>query len=97
MHSVCVFCWYYAYVHLYLNKINLFIYINTLKIIRFLFCFTVSVYFRISDQAARVIGRQLAVIGDELERQWAEREPNWPPAPLHMLRPAHALTRIIYQ
>ncbi|XP_075886192.1 bcl-2-interacting killer [Nelusetta ayraudi] len=52
---------------------------------------------RISDQAARAVGRQLAVIGDELEREWAGREPQWPPAPLHLLRPAHELTRIVYQ
>lgn len=54
-------------------------------------------HLRISDQVARAVGRQLAVIGDELEREWAGQEPQWPLAPLHMLRPAHALTRIVYQ
>lgn len=52
---------------------------------------------RISDQFARVVGRRLAVIGDELEREWAGQELHWPQVPLHMLRPARALTRIVYQ
>uniref|UniRef100_A0A671VQV7 BCL2 interacting killer n=1 Tax=Sparus aurata TaxID=8175 RepID=A0A671VQV7_SPAAU len=52
---------------------------------------------RVNDGAARAIGRQLAVIGDKLDREWASRDPNWPPSPLHMLRPAQALTRTIYR
>ncbi|XP_037837107.1 bcl-2-interacting killer [Kryptolebias marmoratus] len=53
--------------------------------------------FRNRDSAARVVGRQLAVIGDQLDRGWAGRDPNWPPTPLHLLRPARTLTRIIYR
>ncbi|KAF7644594.1 hypothetical protein LDENG_00219430 [Lucifuga dentata] len=53
--------------------------------------------FRINDRAARTIGRQLAVIGDQLDRDRASRQPNWLPTPLHMLRPAQALTRTIYR
>uniref|UniRef100_A0A3Q3GBC2 Uncharacterized protein n=1 Tax=Labrus bergylta TaxID=56723 RepID=A0A3Q3GBC2_9LABR len=43
------------------------------------------------------IGRQLAIIGDQLDQEWASRRPNWQPAPLHILRPAQALTRMIYR
>lgn len=53
--------------------------------------------FRVNNGAARAIGRQLAAIGDTLDREWASRDPNWPPSPLHMLRPAQALTRTIYR
>ncbi|XP_071391560.1 bcl-2-interacting killer [Centroberyx affinis] len=56
-----------------------------------------DVNFRINDRAARVIGHQLAVIGDRLDRDWASRRPNRLPTPLHMLRPAQALTRTIYR
>lgn len=56
-----------------------------------------DVNLRVNDRAARAIGRQLAVIGDQLDQEWASREPNWPPAPLHMLRSTQALTRIIYR
>lgn len=56
-----------------------------------------DVNLRINDRAARVFGRQLAVIGDQLDREWASREPNWLPTPLHILRPAQALTRTIYR
>ncbi|XP_035529660.1 bcl-2-interacting killer isoform X2 [Morone saxatilis] len=52
---------------------------------------------RINDRAARAFGRQLAVIGDQLDQEWANRQPNWLPTPLHMLRPAQALTRTIYR
>ncbi|KAM9845637.1 bcl-2-interacting killer [Aulostomus maculatus] len=56
-----------------------------------------DVNLRISDQSARIFGRQLAAIGDQLDRERASRQPNWFPAPLHMLRPAQALTRTIYR
>ncbi|KAI3366711.1 hypothetical protein L3Q82_009381, partial [Scortum barcoo] len=56
-----------------------------------------DVNLRINDRAARVFGRQLAVIGDQLDREWASKQPNWLPTPLHMLRPAQALTRTIYR
>ncbi|XP_034529897.1 bcl-2-interacting killer [Notolabrus celidotus] len=56
-----------------------------------------DVNFRINDRAARVVGHQLAVIGDQLVREQASRHPNWPLAPLHLLRPAQALTRTIYR
>ncbi|KAM9334759.1 bcl-2-interacting killer [Symphorus nematophorus] len=56
-----------------------------------------DVNLRINDRAARSVGRQLAAIGDQLDREWASREPNWLPTPLHMLRPAQALTRTIYR
>ncbi|XP_033470820.1 bcl-2-interacting killer [Epinephelus lanceolatus] len=52
---------------------------------------------RINDRAAQAFGRQLAVIGDQLNGEWASRQPNWLPTPLHMLRPAQALTRTIYR
>ncbi|MED6257113.1 hypothetical protein ATANTOWER_011416 [Ataeniobius toweri] len=57
----------------------------------------VDVNLRIRDRAARVIGRQLAVIGDHLDQDFARRDPNWPPTPLNLLRPARTLTRIIYR
>ncbi|XP_070785061.1 bcl-2-interacting killer [Enoplosus armatus] len=56
-----------------------------------------DVNLRINDRAARVFGHQLAVIGDQLNQEWASRQPNWLPTPLHMLRPAQALTRNIYR
>ncbi|MED6276935.1 hypothetical protein CHARACLAT_008009, partial [Characodon lateralis] len=56
----------------------------------------VDVNLRIHDRAARVIGRQLAVIGDHLDQDFARRDLNWPPTPLNLLRPARSLTRIIY-
>lgn len=56
-----------------------------------------DVNLRINDRATRAVGRQLAVIGDQLAREWAGREPNWLPTPLDMLRPAQALTRTIYR
>nr|XP_046235120.1 bcl-2-interacting killer [Scatophagus argus] len=56
-----------------------------------------DVNLRVNDRAARALGRQLAVIGDQLAREWASREPNWLPTALHMLRPAQALTRTIYR
>ncbi|XP_041636332.1 bcl-2-interacting killer [Cheilinus undulatus] len=52
---------------------------------------------RVNDRAIRAIGRQLAVIGDQLDLEWVNRHPNLLPAPLHMLRPAQALTRTIYR
>ncbi|KAM4712148.1 bcl-2-interacting killer [Anableps anableps] len=57
----------------------------------------VDVNLRIRDRAARVVGRQLAVIGDHLDQEWARRDPNWPPTPQYLLRPAWTLTRIIYR
>ncbi|KAK9525768.1 hypothetical protein VZT92_016450 [Zoarces viviparus] len=56
-----------------------------------------DVNLRINDRAARAFGHQLAVIGDQLDREWTGRPPNWLPTPLHMLRPAQALTRTIYR
>ncbi|XP_041819835.1 bcl-2-interacting killer [Chelmon rostratus] len=56
-----------------------------------------EVNLRINDRAARAFGHQLAIIGDQLNREWASRQPNWLPTPLHMLRPAQALTRTIYR
>ncbi|CAG5927473.1 unnamed protein product [Menidia menidia] len=52
---------------------------------------------RIHDRAARAFGQQLAFIGDQMDREWTSREPNWPPAPMHLLRPAQILTRTIYR
>lgn len=52
---------------------------------------------RTRDRAARVVGRQLAVIGDQLDREWISRLPNMRLTPLHLLRPAQALTRNIYR
>ncbi|XP_054910713.1 bcl-2-interacting killer [Poeciliopsis prolifica] len=52
---------------------------------------------RIRDRAARVVGRQLAEIGDLLNQDWARRDPNRPPTPLYLLGPARTLTRIIYR
>ncbi|XP_035764621.1 bcl-2-interacting killer [Maylandia zebra] len=52
---------------------------------------------RISDRVARACGRQLALIGDQLDREYASRMPNQLPTPLNLLRPAQALTRTIYR
>ncbi|XP_064795495.1 bcl-2-interacting killer isoform X2 [Oncorhynchus masou masou] len=58
-----------------------------------------DVNLRIHAWAARATGRQLAEMGDRLDREWAERLPNqWPvPQTLHVTSPAHALTRSIYR
>ncbi|XP_034382626.1 bcl-2-interacting killer [Cyclopterus lumpus] len=56
-----------------------------------------DVNLRINDRAAQDFGRQLAVIGDQLDWEWTGRPPNWLPNALHMLRPARALTRTIYR
>ncbi|XP_068442461.1 bcl-2-interacting killer [Clinocottus analis] len=56
-----------------------------------------DVNLRLNNRAARDFGRQLAVMGDQLDREWAGRRPNWLPNALHMLRPAQALTRSIYR
>ncbi|KAG7225678.1 hypothetical protein INR49_012264 [Caranx melampygus] len=57
-----------------------------------------DVNLRVSDRTARAVARQLATIGDQLDREWASRRPNWLPTPLHMLRPpTQALTRTIYR
>ncbi|XP_070710224.1 bcl-2-interacting killer [Pempheris klunzingeri] len=56
-----------------------------------------DVNLRINERAARAFGRQLAAIGDQLAWEWASRQQNWLPTPLHMLRPAQALTRTIYR
>ena len=53
--------------------------------------------FRIRDRAARACGRQLAIIGDQMDREWASREPTWQPIPLHLFRPAQTLRRTIYR
>uniref|UniRef100_A0A096MHS8 BCL2 interacting killer n=1 Tax=Poecilia formosa TaxID=48698 RepID=A0A096MHS8_POEFO len=50
---------------------------------------------RIRDRAVRVVGRQLAEIGDLLDQERVRRDPNWPPTPLYLLGPARTLTRII--
>ncbi|XP_058481864.1 bcl-2-interacting killer [Solea solea] len=52
---------------------------------------------RISDRTARAVARQLAAIGDQLDREWTIRQPNRLPTPLHMLRPAQVLTRTMYR
>ncbi|KAM4523501.1 bcl-2-interacting killer [Fundulus diaphanus] len=57
----------------------------------------VDVNLRVRDRAARVVGRQLAVIGDHLDQEWARRDHDWPPTPLYLLRPARTLIRIIYR
>lgn len=51
--------------------------------------------FRIRDRVSREIGRQLAVLGDQLNREWAGRLSYRLPAPLHLLGPAQTLTRTI--
>ncbi|XP_054480762.1 bcl-2-interacting killer [Anoplopoma fimbria] len=56
-----------------------------------------DVNLRINDRDARAFGCQLAIIGDQLDREWTGRRPNWLPSPLHMLRPAQELTRNIYR
>uniref|UniRef100_A0A674DDX6 BCL2 interacting killer n=1 Tax=Salmo trutta TaxID=8032 RepID=A0A674DDX6_SALTR len=58
-----------------------------------------DVNLRIHARAARTTGRQLAEIGDRLDREWAERLPNqWPVLQtLHVTRPPHTLTRSIYR
>ncbi|XP_041833604.1 bcl-2-interacting killer [Melanotaenia boesemani] len=56
-----------------------------------------DVNLRISARAARAFGHQLAVIGDQMDREWASRGPNGPLTPLHLLRPAQTLTQTIYR
>ncbi|XP_042366878.1 bcl-2-interacting killer [Plectropomus leopardus] len=56
-----------------------------------------DVNLRVNDRAARTFGRHLAVIGDQLDREWTSRQRHRLPTPLHMLRPAQALTRTIYR
>ncbi|XP_061570870.1 bcl-2-interacting killer [Cololabis saira] len=56
-----------------------------------------DVNLRISDRAARACGRQLAIIGDQMVRERARRDPTWQPLPLHLLRPAQTLRRTIYR
>ncbi|XP_034719811.1 bcl-2-interacting killer isoform X1 [Etheostoma cragini] len=56
-----------------------------------------DVSLRINDQAARAIGQQLALIGDQMDREWTSRQLNWLPTPLDVIRPAQALTRTIYR
>ncbi|TNM91653.1 hypothetical protein fugu_020033 [Takifugu bimaculatus] len=58
--------------------------------------FDTNLSLRINDGAAQIFGRQLAVIGDQLDKEWAGRRPNWLPTGLHVLGPAYALTRTIY-
>ncbi|XP_056133445.1 bcl-2-interacting killer isoform X2 [Lampris incognitus] len=52
---------------------------------------------RSAYRATRTIGRQLAAIGDRLDRDWGKRLPNRLPAPLHMLRPVQTLTRTVFR
>ncbi|XP_071358415.1 bcl-2-interacting killer [Trachinotus anak] len=52
---------------------------------------------RIDDRTARVFAHQLAVIGDQLDREWTSTQLNRLPTPLHMLRPVQTLTRTIYR
>ncbi|KAA8580247.1 hypothetical protein FQN60_005782 [Etheostoma spectabile] len=56
-----------------------------------------DVNLRINDQAARAIGQQLALIGDQMDWEWTSRQLNWLPTPLDVIRPAQALTRTIYR
>lgn len=56
-----------------------------------------DVNLRNNDRATRAVGRQLAIIGDQLDQEWASMQHNWLPTPLHVLRPAQALTRTIYR
>uniref|UniRef100_A0AAQ5XPU0 Uncharacterized protein n=1 Tax=Amphiprion ocellaris TaxID=80972 RepID=A0AAQ5XPU0_AMPOC len=53
--------------------------------------------FDVNLRYTRVVGRQLAVIGDQLDREWTSRLPNMRLTPLHLLRPAQALTRNVYR
>ncbi|CAN9508427.1 unnamed protein product [Ophioblennius macclurei] len=56
-----------------------------------------DVNLRISDRPAREIGRKLAALGDQLDREWAIRPLYRLPPPLHLLGPARTLTRTIYR
>ncbi|XP_035472478.1 bcl-2-interacting killer [Scophthalmus maximus] len=56
-----------------------------------------DVNLRISDRTVRAFARQLAAIGDQLDREWTGRRASRLPTPLHMLRPAQALTRTMYR
>ncbi|CAB1346123.1 unnamed protein product [Coregonus sp. 'balchen'] len=58
-----------------------------------------DVNLRIHARAARTVGRQLAEMGDRLDREWEERLSNqWPvPQTLHVTRPSHVLSRSIYR
>uniref|UniRef100_A0AAY5K1K0 BCL2 interacting killer n=1 Tax=Esox lucius TaxID=8010 RepID=A0AAY5K1K0_ESOLU len=49
-------------------------------------------------RAVQTIGRQLAEIGDRLDREWAERRANqWTWNPLEVTWPVYTLTRNIYR
>ncbi|XP_034146119.1 bcl-2-interacting killer [Esox lucius] len=53
---------------------------------------------RIHARAVQTIGRQLAEIGDRLDREWAERRANqWTWNPLEVTWPVYTLTRNIYR
>ncbi|XP_035003906.2 bcl-2-interacting killer isoform X1 [Hippoglossus stenolepis] len=56
-----------------------------------------DVNLRISDGTSRAFARQLAAIGDQLDREWTSRRQNRLPTPLRMLRPAQVLTRTMYR
>ncbi|XP_069376273.1 bcl-2-interacting killer [Paralichthys olivaceus] len=56
-----------------------------------------DVNFRINERTSRALARQLAAIGDQMDREWTSRRPNRLPTPLRMLRPAQALTRNMYR
>uniref|UniRef100_A0A3B3D3N0 Uncharacterized protein n=1 Tax=Oryzias melastigma TaxID=30732 RepID=A0A3B3D3N0_ORYME len=49
------------------------------------------------NNVTRAVGRQLAVIGDQMMRDLASREPTWPAVPINLFRPAQVLTRTIYR
>ncbi|XP_036066060.1 bcl-2-interacting killer [Oryzias melastigma] len=56
-----------------------------------------DVNLRLSNNVTRAVGRQLAVIGDQMMRDLASREPTWPAVPINLFRPAQVLTRTIYR
>ncbi|XP_053271240.1 bcl-2-interacting killer [Pleuronectes platessa] len=56
-----------------------------------------DVNLRIGDGTSRAFARQLAAIGDQMDREWTSRRRNRLPTPLRMLRPAQVLTRTMYR
>ncbi|KAM8884436.1 bcl-2-interacting killer [Synchiropus picturatus] len=53
-----------------------------------------DVNLRFNDSSARLLGRHLSAIGDQLDRELTRRHTHW--FPLHVLRPARSLTSTIY-